>query len=79
MPDFRYRGFLYALGGEIPKRSGFCRSVVKVRYMLIGAAIASPVAVGYTHERPPLEGRLGLHQRRPVAVGLAGYRIRSIM
>ena len=47
--------------------------------MLIGAAIDSPVAVGYTHERSPLEGRLGLHQRRPVAVGLAGYRIRSIM
>lgn len=54
--DFRYRGFLYALGGEIPKRLGFCCSVVEVQYMLIGAAVDSPVAVGYTHERPPRRG-----------------------
>ena len=37
-----------------------------------GAAVDSPCADGYTHERPPRVGRLGLHQRQPAAVGLAG-------
>ena len=31
-----------------------------------------PMPMGYTHERPPQVGRLDLHQRQPVAVGLAG-------
>nr|DAS54838.1 MAG TPA: hypothetical protein [Caudoviricetes sp.] len=69
---FRGAGAAPARRGEIVEGAGGRIHHDKLHFLLFGH-VAKLLSWVVTHERPPRRGRLGLHQRRRNAVGLAGH------